>query len=128
MLAVQIIGMAPDDAGVLMICRERATGAIKSLRVAAVINCTGPDYDIDRATSTLVVQLRVEGLIRADVLRLGLEVDSGYRVIGREGQPMSGLFYVGPMLRARYWEAIAVPELRTHTQQLARQLLQERMP
>ena len=126
-LAVQIIGMAPDDAGVLMTCRERATGAIKSLRVAAVINCTGPDYDIDRATSTLVVQLREEGLIRADGARLGLEVDSGYRVIGREGQPMSGLFYVGPMLRARYWEAIAVPELRTHTQQLARQLLQERM-
>lgn len=122
-LAGHVIGMAPDDAGVSISFRERATHALKSLPVATVINCTGPDYDIDRAKSALVVQLREDGLIRADALRLGLEVDANYRVIGRECQPMPGLFYVGPMLRARYWEAIAVPELRTHTQQLARQLL-----
>lgn len=127
-LAGQIIGMEPDDAGVLITLRKRATGTFKSLPVAAVINCTGPDYDIDRAKSALVVQLREDGLIRADTLRLGLEVDMDYRVIGREGQPMSGLFYVGPMLRARYWEAIAVPELRAHTQQLARQLLLGKEP
>ena len=30
---------------------------------------------------------------------------------------------VGPMLRALYWEAIAVPELRRHTLALARHLL-----
>jgi uncharacterized NAD(P)/FAD-binding protein YdhS len=33
-----------------------------------------------------------------------------------------GLFYIGPMLKARFWEAIAVPELRVHASQLAHQL------
>lgn len=123
-LAGQIVGMAQDDAGVSVTIRERTSGNLQSSAVAAVVNCTGPDYDINRAQSALVVQLREEGLIRADALRLGLEVDADYLVIGREGETLPGLYYVGPMLRARYWESIAVPELRTHTQQLARQILQ----
>ena len=44
--------------------------------------------------------------------------------IDRDGEGVPGLHYVGPMLRARYWEAIAVPELRRHTQTLARHLLE----
>lgn len=118
-LAGQIIRMTDNGDGVSLTLRERATGEHKSLQVAAVINCTGPDYDIDRNQSALVVQLREEGLIKADALRLGLEVDANYSVIGREGKTIPGLFYVGPMLRARDWEAIAVPELRTHAKQLA---------
>jgi len=33
-------------------------------------------------------------------------------VIGRDGTPSRVLYYVGPFLRARDWEATAVPELR----------------
>ena len=54
---------------------------------------------------------------------LGLEVDADYAVVGRAGQATPGLYYVGPMLRARLWEAIAIPELRTHTRQLADKIL-----
>lgn len=32
---------------------------------------------------------------------------------GRKGLA-NGLFYIGPILKDRYWEAVAVPELRTH--------------
>ncbi|TDN95398.1 MULTISPECIES: FAD/NAD(P)-binding protein [Halomonas] len=123
-LAGQITRMTPHAEGVVVSFRERASGALNTLQVAAVVNCTGPEYDIDRSRSVLIEQLRETGLIQADALRLGLEVDDHYRPIGREGEPLPGLFYVGPMLRARYWEAIAVPELRTHTRQVARQLLQ----
>ncbi|MBS0355165.1 MAG: hypothetical protein JSR83_14855, partial [Proteobacteria bacterium] len=42
---------------------------------------------------------------------------------GADGRKVPGVHYVGPMLRARYWEAIAVPELRRHTLALARHLL-----
>ena len=93
------------------------------LQVAAVVNCTGPDYDIRRATSPLLTQLREAGLITGDALQLGLEVDADYGVVGRAGQATPGLYYVGPMLRARLWEAIAIPELRTHTRQLADKIL-----
>jgi len=55
-----------------------------------------------------------------------LRVDDDYRIIDTHNQPTPGLFYVGPMLKARYWEAIAVPELRHHTRQLARNLTPHR--
>ena len=122
-LAGQIMQMRPEDDAVAVTIRMRNSGGVNSVRVAAVINCTGPDYDIDRASSPLVAQLRSEGYIQPDPLRLGLEVDMDYRVIGQGGQAIEGLYYVGPMLRARYWEAIAVPELRVHAKQLVKRLL-----
>jgi len=37
---------------------------------------------------------------------------------------IEGLWCVGPMLKAQYWEATAVPELRIHAQQLALTLVE----
>ena len=70
------------------------------------------------------MQLREEGYLRPVPLHIGIDVDEHYNVIGGDGHRVAGLHYVGPMLRARYWEAIAVPELRRHTQDLARHLLE----
>lgn len=98
---------------------ERTPARIKTVEVNSVINCTGPDYDIERIDSRLLKQLCQDGLIIGDALRLGLELDDQYNVIGRDKKVISGLRYLGPMLRARYWEAIAVPELRVHARQVA---------
>jgi uncharacterized NAD(P)/FAD-binding protein YdhS len=46
-------------------------------------------------------------------------VNDRYQVINYQGDPARNLFYVGPALKASYWEAIAVPELRVHTRHLA---------
>ena len=80
-------------------------------------------YDITHAAPALVTQLHEQGWLQPDALKLGLEFDDDDRPIGRDGRPVDGLYYVGPMLKARYWEAIAVPELRRHTLQLAHRLL-----
>lgn len=123
-IAGQVVSMEAHGQAVRVKLRLRAGGALRELEVAAVANCTGPDYDITRlTTSRLIVQQREEGYLRPDPLRIGIDVDEHYQVIGRDGRPVSGLHYVGPMLRARYWEAIAVPELRRHTQNLAHHLL-----
>lgn len=122
-LAGHIVKIEHLDTGVKLTYRARTSGKIKTLDVDTVVNCTGPDYDIDRLSSALFKQLRDDGLIVADSLRLGLETDERYNVIGRAGNVTSGLRYVGPMLRARYWEAIAVPELRGHAKQVAQEIL-----
>jgi uncharacterized NAD(P)/FAD-binding protein YdhS len=44
------------------------------------------------------------------------------RVISAAGPPVDHLYYIGPWLRARDWEATAVPELREHAATLARRL------
>jgi len=112
-----------NGAETTVVVRPRLRGPLRRLRVGAVVNCTGPNYDIASLRLPLLVQLRDEGLIRQDALKLGLEIDADYRLLGRDGETASGLFYVGPMLKARYWESIAVPELRVHAAKLAARLL-----
>ena len=62
------------------------------------------------------------GLVRSDELSLGIDVADDGRVIARDGTPVERLYYIGPWLRARDWEATAVPELREHALALARRL------
>lgn len=99
--------------------RERRTGRLRTLSVAAVVNCTGPSYDIYKLKSPLITQLRDEGYLLQDINRLGIEVNDCYQVLDSRGVAAGKLFYIGPMLRACYWEATAVPELRAHTRRLA---------
>ena len=80
----------------------------------AVFNCTGPSVGLSENAHPLLKNLAQKGVLRADPLKLGLEVSSDYRV---GEQP--NIYYIGPMLRACYWEATAVPELRQHAKSLA---------
>jgi len=122
-LAGHIVAMHESNDGLLIRFRERHQGQLVRLEVGAAINCTGPCYDLSLVTKPLVVQLLADGMIRQDTLRLGLRVEDNHQVIGQNDRPTTGLFYVGPMLKARYWEAIAVPELRKHARQLASYLI-----
>ena len=67
-----------------------------------------------RRTCPLVQSLVEQGLCEPDGLGLGWETDPEGRLFDASGEASPVLYYVGPLLRARHWEAIAVPELRTH--------------
>jgi uncharacterized NAD(P)/FAD-binding protein YdhS len=112
----------PGDDAVEVIWRPR--GALKSRAwlVDRVINCTGPDPCAKRSQDPLVRSLLANGLIRCDSQSLGIDVAVDGRVIARDGAPVDSLYYIGPWLRARDWEATAVPELREHAARLAGQL------
>jgi len=60
--------------------------------------------------------------VRRDACGLGIEVTPDGRVIGANGAAVDHLYYIGPWLRARDWEATAVHELREHAAALARGL------
>ena len=79
--------------------------------------------DPDHVTEGLIADLRRQGLLRPDALKLGLDTDEGFRVLGRDGAPTEGLYAVGPLTRGAVWEAVAVPDLRVHTATLARTML-----
>ncbi|HZF16769.1 MAG TPA: FAD/NAD(P)-binding protein [Steroidobacteraceae bacterium] len=112
----------PLKRGVQVVWRERASAREQVRVYDRVINCTGPDYALHRSSDPLIRALVKEGHLAPDPLDLGLATGSGYRVIGRDRLAVDGLYYLGPALRARYWEATAVPELRLHAEQLAREL------
>ena len=91
-------------------------------RYAAVVNCASPHGDPGQAGG-LIGDLHRRGLLRPDALRLGVDVEEGFRLIGASGAPTEGLYAVGPLTRAAVWEAVAVPDLRAHTATVARTIL-----
>ena len=99
----------------------RARGARRAapLLVDRVINCTGPDYDARHSSERLLRSLLAQGVAVADPLGLGIRTDERGALIDATGRVSGSLYYVGPMLRPRYWETTAVPELRVHAERLA---------
>jgi uncharacterized NAD(P)/FAD-binding protein YdhS len=105
--------------------RSTQTGTPLTLRVARVINCTGPARDYSRVEFPLVVSLRENGWLTPDPLRLGIETDPDGRLIGTDGCPVSGLFTLGPLRIPGLWESIAIPEIRIQAAELAKLLVSE---
>lgn len=122
--AGRISKITPTADGLLIDIQLRGTQAIKQIEVARVINCTGPNGNLSHVRDPLITQLQSLGLIQLDPLGLGLRVDDRYAVYCANNTPLSWLSYVGPMLKADHWEAVAVPELRVHAEGVAKKLAQ----
>ena len=64
--------------------------------------------------------LIADGHVVPDALGLGIATDQHGALIDAGGRAARNLFYIGPMLRPRFWETTAVQELRVHAERLAR--------
>ena len=113
---------ASEDA-VEVTWRPRGATKNRAWLVDRVVNCTGPESCAERNTDPLIQSLLANGLIRCDARSLGIDVAPDGRVLARDGSPVDSLYYLGPWLRARDWEATAVPELREHAAALARRII-----
>jgi uncharacterized NAD(P)/FAD-binding protein YdhS len=123
LVAARLLEVKADAASDVHV-RWRPRGAPDCVegRFGAVVNCTGPSSDLRLVPDPLIAGLRAQGAVRVDALGLGLEVDSDYRVLRADGQALRCVRYVGPLLRAQFWEATAVPELRVHAASVAERL------
>jgi uncharacterized NAD(P)/FAD-binding protein YdhS len=111
--------------GLRVSIQRRGGQSVEQIDVAQVINCTGPNSNLHRVNDRLIVQLRDEGFVQPDPHGLGLCVDGRLAVKSAEGIASSWLSYVGPMLKADFWEATAVPELRQSAKFLACRLAED---
>jgi uncharacterized NAD(P)/FAD-binding protein YdhS len=108
--------------GIEVAWRPRGARHQEQCVVGRIFNCTGPDYRPAQSENALVQSLLSNGLIAPDRLELGIRVTADSEVVGADGRIVKGLYYIGPWLRARDWEATAVPELREHARRLAERL------
>jgi len=88
-----------------------------------VVNCSGPDYRITYSGDALWRTLLRTGLATPDPLHTGVRTSAGLELIDSDGAPTPTLYYVGSLLRAGFWEATAVAELRAHCERLAARVL-----
>jgi uncharacterized NAD(P)/FAD-binding protein YdhS len=115
----RICGYRWDDEGVEVAFSPRGASAPATLRVARVVNCSGPACDYDRMSDPLVRSLLRDGLVRPDPLHLGLDVTDTCALLDRHGGRSGRLFAVGPATRGTFWEITAVPDIRGQCEALA---------
>jgi uncharacterized NAD(P)/FAD-binding protein YdhS len=125
--AGRILG-AQEAAGVAeLLIAPRGGGRPRLLRTDLIVNCTGPRTALAALApgpaAALLQRLHQAGHLCPDALGLGLAVDGAGALLDAQGWPSPVLSYLGPWLRARDWEATAVPELRQHALALAQRLL-----
>lgn len=102
-----------NEQGAQVVWNDARSGE-RTIDVNRVVNCTGPGMRIDAQRAPLLHDLLERGLLTQDALKLGLMVDTNCRSVDARGFAVDGLYYVGPLLRAQWWEATAIPELRQH--------------
>jgi len=103
--------------------RQRGTGSRVTLRVAKVINCTGPRTDYSKYQHPLLINLLARGLIDHDPLALGIKALPSFDVLRYRGGPAGWLFTIGAPLKGMLWESTAIAEIRVQAQALADQLI-----
>jgi uncharacterized NAD(P)/FAD-binding protein YdhS len=94
-------------------------GRTQMLRVAGVVNCSGPCADVSRSGDPLLGALLRDGLARPDACRFGLDATTTGALRGRDGTVSQTLFALGPLTRGALWEITAIPEIRRQCEVLA---------
>jgi uncharacterized NAD(P)/FAD-binding protein YdhS len=106
-----------------MTWRPRGSDHLRTLLADAVVNALGPDYVVRRSRDKLLQSLLADGLILEDDLQLGIHTGANGTCVTARESAKGRLFYLGPLLRADYWEATAATELRDHAERMARHLI-----
>jgi uncharacterized NAD(P)/FAD-binding protein YdhS len=120
-VAGRIATVQPDEGSVEVTIRRRGKTQTESpRRFGYVFNCTGPLADITQTGEPLLRQLLESGLARPDDLGIGLEVDERSRA-----GPAERLWALGTLTKCRYWEMIAVPDIREQAAAVAEDIAME---
>jgi uncharacterized NAD(P)/FAD-binding protein YdhS len=97
----------------------------RTLEVARIVNCTGPEQHPGRSANPLLQGLIGDNIARTDALGLGLAVDAESRVISPNGSAHPALFAVGSLTRGTRWEITAIPEMREQAAAVVRKVLHD---
>jgi len=110
-----------DESGSLKVAyRRRGSSRVVEGRFAYMINCTGPLGTISRTRDPMLKALLADGLARPDQLGIALDVDDRSRLVGAKRA-----WAMGPLTKGRYWEIIAVPDIRYQAADVAEDIAME---
>ncbi|MBV9761814.1 MAG: FAD/NAD(P)-binding protein [Acidobacteriaceae bacterium] len=118
-----LISAAADAEGIDVSFACRGGSAQKPVRVAWVVNCTGPGVHAPHSTHPFLRRLLDAGTLCGDPLGLGLLTDAQGRGVKASGGVQNDLLIAGTLRKATLWDSTAVPELRQQAQTVARMAL-----
>ena len=106
------------EEGIEVSYRRRSASQSRTETFAYALNCTGPLHSITRSKDPLLRSLLDAGLVQPDHLGIGVEITDDCRAAGR-------LWAMGPLTKGRYWEIIAVPDIREQAAAVAEDIARE---
>lgn len=109
--------------GAAALIRSKGSEEYVALKIAKVINCTGPRTDYSKYQHPLLINLLAAALIDHDPLALGINALPTGEVLRYGGLPSGWLFTLGAALKGVLWECTAVAEIRVMAESLASRLL-----
>jgi uncharacterized NAD(P)/FAD-binding protein YdhS len=112
----------------LVVLKDRHSAKAINRHVDSIINCTGPQANIDAIESPLLRTIVSGGLAGRNAMGSGLAVTKTGQVLAPDGEPVHGLYAIGPLLVSKLLESVAVPELRVQAASVAELLLSEISP
>ncbi len=118
----QLGEVRPRNGGSEVDLLPRGGGRPVTATVARIIDCSGLNSDFDALDQPLIRELLSRGQIRASAFGLGIDVTEDGAVIDRSGVAADSIYAIGPITRGRFWEIVAVPDLRVACERLAAHL------
>ncbi|HEX4800482.1 MAG TPA: FAD/NAD(P)-binding protein [Sphingomicrobium sp.] len=119
-MAGRILSATSTDTGLDVEFRRRRSAASSQMTFDYAFNCTGPLHSMEHTRDALLRSLLDSGQVRPDHLGIGLEVDEASHAVGGEL-----LWALGPLTKGRYWEIIAVPDIREQAAAVADDIARE---
>ena len=117
-MAGRIMSACDTADGLSVELRPRRASDRRRRTFAYAFNCTGPLHSIERTRDPLLRSLLDSRAVRPDQLAIGLAVDENSRAGER-------VWALGPLTKGRYWEIIAVPDIRDQAAQVAGDIARE---
>ena len=117
-MAGRILSSVEGTNGLAVEIRRRGSDTSGQLTFAYAFNCTGPLHSIERTRDPLLRSLLDSGSVAPDQLGIGLAVDRNSRAGER-------IWALGPLTKGRYWEIVAVPDIREQAAAVAEDIAAE---
>ena len=117
-VAGRILAARDTASGIEVDYRRRGASQRRTETFGFAFNCTGPLHSIARSKDPLLRSLLDAGHVRPDHLGIGLQIDGTCRA----GEH---LWAMGPLTKGRYWEIIAVPDIREQAAAVAESIERE---
>ena len=118
--AGRIVSAGSNAQGIDVAIRRRGAHSDETRHFDYVFNCTGPLQSIERTKDPLLRGLLDSGEVRPDGLGMGIEVDDHSRA-----ESSRRLWALGPLTKGRYWEIVAVPDIREQAAAVAEDIAGE---
>ena len=119
-VAGRIQSVEDGQHGLTVTYHRRSRTAVEERSFAYMINCTGPLGTISRTRDPMLKGMLADGLAKPDALGIALDVDERSRIAGARLA-----WAMGPMTKGRYWEIIAVPDIRGQAAEVAEDIAME---